>query len=199
MLDQLDVAAAHLRRLSAHVVSIKYTQIVNDTALEQGTIYFRRTKQGPQIALDIATPARREFLYRDQTGYLYQPGIRQVQEYDLRGHRQAVQRYLLLSLGGGGHALLGSFHVRLAGRPRIAGQTTVELALTPRDPAQANGIASIDLWFSPRLWVAVRQQVNQVSGDYQRLDYSSIRINPHLSGRIFAARFPGATVIRPQG
>ncbi|MGH9508158.1 MAG: LolA family protein [Terriglobales bacterium] len=199
VLDHLDAAATRLHRLRADVVSTRYTQIVNDTAVERGMIYYRRTKDGPQIALDIETPARREFLYRDQTGYLYQPGIRQVQEYDLRGHHQAVQKYLLLSFGGGGHSLLQSFQVRLGGRPVIAGERTVELVLTPLDVDHAGGIASIDLWFSPRLWVAVRQQVNQTSGDYQRLDYSHIRINLRLGGHIFAAYFPGATVIRPQG
>lgn len=198
VLDHLDTAAARLHRLSADVVSVKYTAIVNDTAREQGAIYFRRTKHGPQIALDIQTPARREFLYRDQTGYLYQPGIKQVQVFDLRSHRQAVQKYLLLSFGGGGHSLLESFQIRLGGRPEINGRPTVRLVLTPLAAARADGIASIDLWFSPRLWVAVRQQVNQVSGDYQRLDYSRIRINPRLPGQIFSPHFSGATVIRPQ-
>lgn len=197
VLDHLDAAAARLRSLSAHVISTKYTKIVNDTAIERGQIYFRRGKHGPQIMLDLQSPSRREFLYRDQTGYLYQPGIRQVQEFDLRSHRQAVQKYLLLSFGGGGHALLRSFHIRLAGRQAIDGQPTVELVLTPLDPAHADGITSIDLWFSPHLWVALRQQVNQVSGDYQRLDYSGIRINPHLPRHLFSTHFPGATIIRP--
>lgn len=197
VLDHLDAAAARLHALSADVISTKFTKIVNDTALERGQIYFRRGKHGPQIVLDLQSPARREFLYRDQTGYLYQPGIRQVQVFNLQSHRQAVQKYLLLSFGGGGHALLRSFHIRLAGRAAIHGQPTVKLVLTPLHPAHANGITSIALWYSPRLWVALRQQVNQVSGDYQRLDYSRIRINPHLPSHLFSTYFPGATVIRP--
>jgi outer membrane lipoprotein-sorting protein len=198
VLDHLDQAAARLHHLSAAVVSTKYTAIVADTSVERGMIYYRRGKHGPQIALDIRTPARREFLYRDQTGWLYQPGIHQVQEFDLRTHHAAVQRYLLLSFGGGGHALLRSFDVRLAGRPNLRGQATVELVLTPKNLADADGITSIELWYSPQLWVALRQQVNQVSGDYQRLDYSRIRINPHLSGHLFSPHFHGATIIRPQ-
>lgn len=198
VLDHLDQAAERLHRMSAAVVSTKYTAIVADTSVERGMIYYRRTKHGPQIALDIRTPARREFLYRDQTGWLYQPGIHQVQEYDLRTHQAAVQRYLLLSFGGGGHALLHSFDVRFAGRPTLRGQSTVKLVLTPKNLADADGITSIELWYSPQLWVALRQKVNQVSGDYQQLDYTQLRINPHLSGHLFSPHFHGATVIRPQ-
>lgn len=196
VLAHIDRAAAGIDSLAAQVISLKYTKVVDDATVEKGDFYFQKTRQGPQIALDITKPYRRLFIYRDDTGWIYQPQIKQAQEFDLRRNRAAVTQFLLLGLGGGGHALEQSFDVAL--EPSQRGNAFVHLHLTPKRNAASASIASIDLWYDPSLWIAVAQQVNQPSGDYQRLDYSHIKINPHISASHFATNFPGARIVRPQ-
>lgn len=196
VLSRIDRAAAGINSLAAQVISLKYTKLVNDATVEKGDFYFQRTRQGPQIALDITKPYRRIFIYRDDTGWIYQPQIKQAQEFDLRRNRGMVTQFLLLGLGGGGHALQQSFDVAL--EPSERGNTLVHLHLVPKRNAAGASIASIDLWYDPSLWIAVAQQVNQPSGDYQRLNYSHIKINPHISASHFATKFPGARIVRPQ-
>lgn len=192
VLSQIDRAAANIHSLTAQVVSLKYTKLVNDTTVEAGDFYYRKTARGMEIALEIRKPYRRDFIYRDDTGWIYQPRIKQAQEFDLSRNREAVAQFLLLGLGGGGHALLASYQVAL--EPEERG--LVHLHLTPKRPAP--GVSSIDLWYDPKLWVTAAQQVNQPSGDYQRLNYSDIHLNARIADRHFSTDFPGATIVRPQ-
>lgn len=195
VLDHIDQAATRVHDLTADVMSLKYTKLVDDKTAEHGKFYYQKTPRGPAIALEITDPYPRTFLYRDDTGWIYQPKIKQAQKYDLRRNRAAVSQFLLLGLGAGGHSLQQSFQVTL----EPATGALIHLHLVPLAAATLpSSVASIDLWYDPTLWVAVTQQINQPSGDYQRLEYSHLKINSRISSRHFATNFPDAQIVTPQ-
>lgn len=199
VLTQIDHAAARIHSLEAKVISLKYTAVVKDTTVETGRFYYRATSSGPELALDITDPYPRIFIYKNDAGWIYQPQIKEAQKFDLRKNRAMVEQFLLLGLGGGGHALEKSFHVALASPPAPGGPAgTIELELTPLHPAALPSVSSIDLWYDPTLWLAVQQQINQPSGDYQRVRYEDVRVNADVSSKRFDTSFPGATIVTPQ-
>ncbi len=198
VLTSIDRAAPRIHSIVASASSTKYTKIVDDSTTETGTLYFQKTAKGPLLNLDITQPAPKVFIYRDETGWMYQPTIHQVEKFDLSQHRSLVQQFLLLGLGSGGHVLLKSFQVRLLGQPTLHGKRTIELLLTPKDPNLARNVTHIELWFDPQTWVAVQQKFDQPSGDYQMLQYSNPRVNARIPGERFSTRFSGATVVVPK-
>jgi len=196
VLTAIDLAAPQVRGVEAAAESQKYTKVVDDLSTESGTLDYRKQKRGPQLLLTLRKPAVKVFLYRDETAWIYQPAIAQVQKYNLRKNHALVEQFLLLGLGGSGHALERSFHVRLVGAETLAGRGTVHLQLTPL--AGQRGLSSIDLWYDTQLWIAIQQKFLQSSGDYQQLRYSQIKINPHISEELFEPHFNGAQVIEPR-
>jgi len=193
VLTAIDRVAPTVRGVEAAAESQKYTKVVDDLSTERGTLDYRKEKHGPQLVLTIRQPAIKVFLYRDETAWIYQPAIAQAQKYDLRKNHALVEQFLLLGLGGGGHALEHSFHLRLVGEEAVDGRNTVHLQLIPI--AGQHGLSSIDLWYDTQLWIAVQQKFLQPSGDYQQLHYTQIKINPHLSEELFEPHFHGAKVI----
>jgi outer membrane lipoprotein-sorting protein len=200
VLAALDRAALTLRSLSANVTVDDYTALVADTSTSTGRFDYARSARGPRYALRLTRPADRAktLVYRDDTAWVYVPASRQVDVYPLRRHAAAVEQYLLLGLGSSGRALAASYHIVLDPPATLDGAPAVQLTLTPRDPAAAAKIPKIVLWFDPRTWVEVQQQVFQPGGDYHRVHYTAVRRNPRLPDDAFSTRFPGATVVRHQ-
>jgi outer membrane lipoprotein-sorting protein len=197
VLKALDTASPKVKSVVADAESRKYTKVVDDTSVERGQLFYRKAKNAPELVLNIQQPAPKEFIYRNNTGWMYQPAIHQVQKYDLRRNKSLVEQFFLLGLGGGGHSLTRAFNVKYAGTETIDGVAMPKLVLTPRDPQFARNITSVELWFDPRLWVAAQQKFNQPSGDYQMLHYSHIQLNAKIPGSRFDTNFPGATVVTP--
>ena len=197
MLTAIDQAAPGIHAVTAESSSDQYVSLVDDHTIETGHLYYRKTGSGPEMALHIDKPAAKVFVYRDNTGWMYIPAARQVQKFDLSKNRSLVEQFLLLGLGGGGHALLKSFHVAIAGDAELDGIPTVELTLTPLRPDLARNITQIQLWYNRSTWVAVQQKFLQPGGDYRLLHYSHMQINGRISDHFFDTKFPGATVISP--
>ncbi len=197
VLSNLDRASVRIHSLSAHAVNTNYVAVVDQTETSTGSLYFRRTRSGPQIKLEFLHP-HKILLYRNGYGYIYQPDIRQVQKYNARKNQSSVQTFLLLGLGASGAQLSGQFKIRLPDQPQLDDRHTVLLQLFPLDPGARRSISEIDLWFDPATWVAVRQKYIQPSGDYRLLTLSHIRVNPHLPSSLFKASFPGAKQVTPK-
>lgn len=196
IVSRLNRISARIHSLSAAAVNQNYNSVVGVTDTSSGNLYFRRASSGPWMLLDFRHPARKEFLYRNGIGWIYQPSIHQAQEYNLRHNLAAVQAFLLLGLGESGSQLAHDFKINIQGQPLLNGRRTILLQLVPKDPQAKKSIVRIELWFDPANWIAVQQKYIQTTGDYRLLKFSKIKLNPRLSAKLFSTRFNGAKKIK---
>ncbi|HTR45820.1 MAG TPA: outer membrane lipoprotein-sorting protein [Verrucomicrobiae bacterium] len=197
VLKQLDSTAKDFRSLSADVERTKVTVVVNDRSTESGTILVR----GDKMLLDLKSPDARAILRTGDNLYIYTPGLKRVEEYNLGKNRTLVDQFLLLGFGTEGKELQKGYLVALLKEDKIDDRKTVELELTPKSQAVRNQIAKIQIWLDESSWLPVQQQFYEAgSGDYSIVHYSKVVRNPSISDNEFKPHWPkGTEKVKPQG
>jgi len=197
VLNQLDNQAGRFHGLSADVERTKVTVVVNDKSTSTGTILLH----GDKMLLQMKAPDARTILRTGDSLFVYTPGLKRVEEYDLGKNRALVDQFMLLGFGTGGKQLQDSYQVTLAGEPSLDDKKTVELELIPKSQGVKNQFSKIQVWFDPSAWLAVQQQFYETgSGDYSLVRYSNIVRNPRIQESEFKAHWPkGTEKIKPQG
>lgn len=196
-LRQLDAAAKDFHSLSADVERTKVTVVVNDRSTESGKILVR----GDRMLLEMKAPDARTILRTGDNIYIYNPGLKRVEEYNLGKNRALFDQYLLLGFGTQGRELQKHYLVTLLGEPALDDKKTAELELTPKSEQVRSNISKIQIWFDESSWLPVQQQFFETgSGDYFIIRYSKIARNPDLGDAHFKPHWPkGTEKIKPQG
>lgn len=185
VLNEMDRAAAGFKTAQADFVWDQYTKVVNDHDTQKGTIYFRRDSKGIQMAADVKEPAKKYVLYSGNTVKVYQPGIDQVNKYEVGKHKSDVEAFMVLGFGGSGHELLKSFDVKYAGTEKIGSVDAQKLELTPKAQSLRNNFNLIVLWIDPATGMSVQQQLFSPNGDYRLAKYSNIKRNEKIPESVF--------------
>ena len=200
VLGQMDNAAAKFRSTEAIFVWNQYAKVVDETDTQKGRIYFRRNGGDTQMAADVMEPDKKYVVYSEGKVQLYQPKIDQVTVYNTGKDKAAVESFLVLGFGGGGHDLLKSFDVKYVGTETVDGVETAKLELTPKSEKLRNTFARILLWIDPARGISVQQQFFEPSGDYRLAKYSDIQLNQKIPDQAFKLKTTGKTkVVSPQG
>jgi outer membrane lipoprotein-sorting protein len=196
-LKQLDAAAKDFHSLSAEMERTKVTVVVNDRSTETGSILVR----GDRMLLEMKAPDPRTILRTGDNLYIYNPGLKRVEEYSLGKNRALFDQYLLLGFGTKGSELHKGYLVTLLSEPVLDERKTVELELTPKSEEVRANISKIQIWFDESSWLPVQQQFYETgSGDYFIIRYSKVVRNPDLGEAHFKPHWPkGTQKIRPQG
>jgi outer membrane lipoprotein-sorting protein len=196
VLRQLDEQARDFRSLSADVERTKVTVVVNDRSTEGGTILVR----GDKMLLDLKTPDARTILRTGDNLYIYTPGLKRVEEYNLGRNRTLVDRFLLLGFGTGGKELQKDYLIAVLREEKLDDKRTVELELTPKSQNVRDRIARVEIWLDESSWLPVQQQFYEAgSGDYSIVRYSRVVRNPEIPDSGFKPRWPkGTQKVRPQ-
>jgi outer membrane lipoprotein-sorting protein len=197
VLRQLDTAAKNFHSLSADVERTKVTVVVNDRSTETGTIRVR----GDKMLLQMNAPDSRTILRSGDNLFLYTPGLKRVEEYNLGKNRGMVDQFLLLGFGTSGRELQKSYQVSLVGEPVIDDRKTVELELAPKADSVRKQISRVDLWLDLSSNLPIQQEFFETgSGDYSIVKYSHIEKNPNIPDSEFKPRWPkGTEKIKPRG
>ena len=197
VLGELDRHAASFHSLSADVDRTKVTVVVNDKSTDPGAILV----DGEKMLLQMKPPDARTVLKTGDMLYVYNPGLKRVEEYNLGKNKALVDEFMLLGFGTRGAQLQQSYKVTLAGEPSIDAKKTVELELVPNLQAVKNQFSKIQIWYDPANWLPVQQQFFETgSGDYSIVRYSNVVKNPHIDGSEFKPRWPKDTEkVKPQG
>jgi outer membrane lipoprotein-sorting protein len=196
VLHQMDESAKNFHSLSADVERTKVTVVVNDKSTETGTILVHADK----MLLDLKAPDARTILRTGDSLYLYNPGLKRVEEYNLGKNRAMVDEFLLLGFGTQGKSLERSYVVTLLGEPSLDDRKTIELELVPKSDEVRKQIARVDLWLDPASWLPVQQQFFETgSGDYSIVKYTHVVKNASISDSEFKPRWPkGTERVKPQ-
>jgi len=197
VLRQLDDQAKDFHSLSADVERTKVTVVVNDHSTENGTILVR----GDKMLLNLKTPDARTVLRTGDNLYIYTPGLKRVEEYNLGKNRTLVDQFLLLGFGTSGKELEKGYLIAVLKEEKVDERKTLELELTPKSQGVRNQIAKIQIWLDESSWIPVQQQFYEAgSGDYSIVRYAKVVRNPPISESEFKPHWPkGTEKVRPQG
>jgi outer membrane lipoprotein-sorting protein len=197
VLGHMDAQAGDFHSLSADVERTKVTVVVNDHSTETGSILVR----GDKMVLDMKAPDPRTILRMGDSLFIYQPGLKRVEEYSLGKNRALVDQFLLLGFGTSGKALQSSYKITLVGEPKLDEKKTAELELTPKEGTVLNQISKIQIWLDESNWLPLQQQFFEAgSGDYSIVHYSKVVRNPNIPESEFKPHWPkGTERVKPQG
>jgi outer membrane lipoprotein-sorting protein len=197
VLRELDAQAKDFHSLSADVERTKVTVVVNDRSTESGTILVR----GDKMLLELKTPDARTVLRTGDNLYVYTPGLKRVEEYNLGKNRALVDQFLLLGFGTAGKEMEKGYLIAVLKEEKVDDRKTVELELTPKSQGVRNQIAKIEIWLDESSWIPLQQQFYEAgSGDYSIVHYTKVTRNPAISDSEFKPRWPkGTEKVRPQG
>ncbi len=173
------------------------TVVVNDRSTETGSILVR----GDKMLLEMKPPDARTILRTGDNVYVYTPGLKRVEEYNISKNRTLIDQFLTLGLGTSGKDLEKHYLVTLQGEPALDDKKTLELELTPKSEAVRNQFSKIQIWFDESSWLPVQQEFYETgSGDYSIIRYSKIVKNPDIRETVFKPHWPkGTERIKPQG
>ena len=197
VLKQLDRSAKDFRSLSATVERTKVTVVVNDHSTETGSLLVR----GDKMLLQMNPPDSRTVLRNGDNIYLYTPGLKQVQEFNLGKNRDLADEFLLLGFGTTGTDLQKGFDIKLVGEESLDGKKDIELELTPKSAAVLKQFSKIQIWLDETSWLPDQQQFTENgSGDYLTVHYTKIVRNPNIPDSDFKPHWPkGTEKIKAQG
>jgi outer membrane lipoprotein-sorting protein len=195
VLSQLDSSARTFHSVSANVERTKVTIVVNDHSTENGTLLVK----GDKMLLQMAPPDQRTILRTGDNIYLYTPGLKQVEEYNLGKNRDLADEFLLLGFGSSGEALDKGFQIKLIGEENVGDKKDIELELTPRTEGVRNQISKVQMWLDQTTWLADELQLTESgSGDYSTVRYTKVVRNPNISDSQFKPHWPkGTEKIKP--
>ena len=198
LLKQLDQEARSFRSLTADIDRTKVTVVVNDKSTESGKIFVRRDDK---MRIEFNPPDEKTILRSGNELFLYNPKIKQVEEYDLGKHRALVDQFLLLGFGTSGSDLQKGYLVTLVGEEEIDKRQVLKLELTPKSDDARKQVSKIHIWIDESTWLPAQQQVFETgSGDYFLIRYTNVVRNPQLSDNQFKQHWPkGVTRVKPQG
>jgi len=200
VLSAMDKNAAAFRTAEADFEWDQFQKVVNETDVQKGEVHYRRQGKDIQMMADISDPDKKTVLYSDGKISIYQPKIEQVTQYDAAKNRSALESFLVLGFGGGGHDLLNSYDVKYAGSEQVGSVNAEKLELVPKSASVRNNVERILLWIDPARGVSVQQQFFQPGGDYRLTKYSNIQLNQKISDNVFKLKTTGKTkIVSPQG
>ncbi len=186
VLNSMDKAAASFKTVEAKFEWDQYTKLVDETDVQQGTIFYRRLDNASvEMGAHIEKPDTKIVVFSDGKIRIYQPKIDIIQEYPAGKNREAFESFLVLGFGGRGHDLAKSFDVQYDGSESVGGVNAARLVLLPKDPTVKKMFDRILLWIDPARGISVQQQLFQPSGDYRLAKYSDIKLNQRLPDDAF--------------
>jgi outer membrane lipoprotein-sorting protein len=197
VLRGLDRSAKDFHSLSATVERTTVTVVVNDHSTETGSLLVR----GDKMLLQMNPPDSRTVLRNGDNIYIYTPGLKQVQEYNLGKNRDLADEFLLLGFGTTGTDLEKGFEVKLVGEDTLDGKKDAELELTPKSANVLKQFSKIQIWLDETTWLPDQQQFTENgSGDYVTVHYTKTVRNPNIPDSSFKPHWPkGTEKIKTQG
>jgi hypothetical protein len=192
VLKKMDTAATGFHSTQADFEWDQYQKVVDETDVQKGTIYFRRSGQQIEMMAHVKDPDQRYVLYKDGKVQVYQPKIEQLIVHDLGNNRGDLEPYLVLGFGGSGQDLTKTFDVTYDGDETVGGIATGRLVLVPKSEKVKNTFAQIILWIDLARGISVQQKFFTPQQDSRLVKYSNIR-NEKIGNDVFQLKTTGKT------
>ena len=201
VLGEMDKAAAAFKSLTAHLRVVRYTHIVRDETVDEGTIWVRRLRpRVSRLKIEFTSPDHYFVALTEKKAEVYRPRIAVLEEYDISRFRNLADQLWLLSFGASGRDLTARYTVRPAGEDKVAGHTTRRLELVPKSAELLQHIPRLEMWISTEIWQPVQQKIYEITaGDYRLYTYSDVKWNAAFpDSQLELKTAPGTKKIYPQ-
>jgi outer membrane lipoprotein-sorting protein len=186
ILARMDAAAPNFHAMAADVQMVTYTAILSDKTTEKGTLRMQRLK-GTEVRAIIDFSAEtdaRVIAFLGKIVRIYYPKLKTYQDYEVGKNAQVLNQYLLLGFGSSGKDLARSYKITAEGSEDVLGRATTKLLLVPKDPNVIERLVKVEVWIPNDGAYPVQQQFYEPSGNYRRVTYSDIQLNPPIAGRL---------------
>jgi outer membrane lipoprotein-sorting protein len=184
VLARMDQASPRFKGVAANLTMVSFTAVITDTTTENGTMKMQRLAPGDVRAIiDFSKQAdsARVFGFQGKTVQVYYPNTKELQEYAVGKN---ANQFLLLGFGSSGKELSQSYQVKGEGAETVAGSKTTKLQLVPKDPDVKSRLSEVELWVPDDAAYPVQQKFTEPNGNYRRVTYSDIQLNPPISGAL---------------
>ena len=191
ILARMDQAAPGFHGLAANVQMDEFTAILSDHTNESGTLEMQRLSQNDVRAV-LSFPGQRTIALNGKAVRVYYPKMNEFQDYDLGSNSQMLNQFLLLGFGSSGKDLAGGYEITSEGGDKVGGQVTTKLQLIPKNPKVKESLQKVELWIPGDAAYPIQQQFYEPSGNWRKVVYSDIRLNPPIQGKLDFKVPPGA-------
>lgn len=182
ILARMDQAAPNFHGMTAKVDMVEYEKILDDKTTDKGTLEMQR--EGKKVRAVLTFPDR-VIGFLGNIVRIYFPNAQTYQDYDIGKNSDVLNQFLLLGFGSSGKELAQSYNITLAGTEKVAGQDTSKLLLAPKDAKVKEHLSKIEVWIPFDSANPVQQQFyEQPSGNWRKVTYSSILVNPPIKGTL---------------
>lgn len=192
VLAKMGEVGRSFRSLEASVERTTVDIIVDDKKIEFGKVFFKRAKNAqPQIRFDFTKPAAYTALISEGKARVYNPKLKQVQEYAL-GKDEDKAEFLLIGFGQSNEQIRQAYNVALVGEESLGGQRVSVLELRPKSERVAAMFASIRLWLDQKQWIPLQTKATESGsrGDYQIVKFTNIQLNGDIKDSVFRLNLP---------
>jgi outer membrane lipoprotein-sorting protein len=190
ILARMDQAAPNFHGMSANVNMVEYQKILDDSTTDTGTLKMQR--KGKEVRAILTFPDR-VIGFLGSVVRIYFPNAQTYQDYDIGKNTDVLNQYLLLGFGSSGKELAQSYDISLEGNENLAGQNTSKLLLLPKNPKVKERLSKIEVWIPADSANPVQQQFyEQPSGNWRKVTYTNIVVNPLITGTLEMKLPPGA-------
>ncbi len=184
VLARMDQAAPNFRGMSADVLMVQYTKLLDDKGEQSGTVQMQRLRD-KEVRAILDFPGEQTLAFSGKSLIIYYPRTGVYQQYPASNLGNALNQFLLLGFGSSGHDLKQSYDITADGVEKIGERQAVKLILIPKDQKVAQKLPKAALWIPEDEGYPVQQQFwEPASGNYRLLTYSQIKINPPMEGKL---------------
>jgi outer membrane lipoprotein-sorting protein len=175
---RIDKGAATFKGMTADMKRLHHVELVSSDELQEGTIVVKKVKAGDiRLLITFVKPDPQVVSIGAGKVQSYNPKIKEVQEIDVRKHKDLINEVLLLGFGGTSAELKGLYTITPGAAETINGVSTVRIQLIPLSEEIRRQIKKCELWI-PENGIPVQQKFYETGGDYQIATYSKIVLGP---------------------
>lgn len=173
-LAKMDTVAAGFKGLRADVRQLSHTAVINEDAVDTGTIAVRRAgSKDLRILVDFREPNAKKVSMAGSKVLIYYPKRNEVEEYEVGKASALKDQIMMLAFGSNSRDLTSAYSIKLGGPETVAGQEATRIELTPKDKDLLAHFPKIELWISNQTGLTVQQKLHQKGGDYFLATYTN--------------------------
>jgi len=197
---RMDSVAAGFKGLRADVRQLSHTAVINEDAVDTGTIAVRRA--GPKdlrILVDFKDPNAKMVSMIGNKALIYYPKRGEAEEYEVGKAATFKDQIMMLAFGSNSKDLMNAYSIKLGGAETVAGQNTTRIELTPKNKELLAHFPKIELWISNQTGITVQQKLHQKGGDYFMATYTNPQLVSLSDADVKLDMPKGVRIVKPQG
>ena len=195
LLQRLDNAASHFQSMTATVIYLTHTDVIDENTTETGDVVMKKVAPGEvQGLINFTAPNQRSVTYEKRSVQIYYPKIKTLQVYDLEAYGEQLDKFLRIGFGTSGSELAKDYTMTVLGTEPVKeaqGVQGIHLQLIPKSAEVGKYVKRLELWIPEHGdTYPLREKITQPSGDSQTMTYSNLNINPTLPPDALKLKLP---------